>query len=29
MALASIDGYIEDEAGEFGWAAPGGEVHAL
>ena len=28
-AIASLDGYIEDEDGEFGWAAPGAEVHAF
>ncbi len=26
-ALASLDGYTEDENGEFGWAAPDEEVH--
>ena len=26
-ALASLDGYIEDERGEFDWAAPDEEVH--
>src|ERR1700719_1664843 len=28
-ALASLDGYIEDEEGKFDWAAPGEEVHAF
>lgn len=28
-ALASIDGYIEDSAGGFDWAAPDDEVHAF
>jgi dihydrofolate reductase len=28
-AIASLDGYVEDEAGEFGWAAPDEEVHAF
>jgi dihydrofolate reductase len=27
MAIASLDGYVEDEAGAFGWAAPDEEVH--
>ncbi len=27
-AIASLDGYIEDEQGEFGWATPDEEVHA-
>ena len=27
--LASLDGYIEDEAGKFDWAAPDAEVHAF
>ena len=26
-AIASVDGYIEDEQGEFGWAEPDEEVH--
>jgi dihydrofolate reductase len=26
-AIASLDGYIEDEAGKFDWAAPDEEVH--
>src|ERR1700679_46554 len=29
MAIASLDGYIEDEAGRFDWAAPDDEVHAF
>ncbi|GAA3131071.1 dihydrofolate reductase [Kribbella aluminosa] len=28
-ALASLDGYVEDAAGEFDWAAPDDEVHAF
>ncbi|WP_042371399.1 dihydrofolate reductase family protein [Streptacidiphilus neutrinimicus] len=28
-AIASLDGYVEDEKGEFGWAAPDEEVHAV
>ena len=28
-ALASLDGYIEDESGSFGWAEPDSEVHAF
>jgi dihydrofolate reductase len=28
-AIASLDGYIEDEDGEFDWAAPDEEVHAF
>ena len=28
-ALASMDGYVEDEQGKFGWAAPDEEVHAF
>ena len=28
-AIASLDGYIEDENGEFDWAAPDEEVHAF
>jgi dihydrofolate reductase len=28
-AIASLDGYIEDEDGKFGWAAPDEEVHAF
>jgi dihydrofolate reductase len=27
--IASLDGYIEDKDGRFGWAAPGEEVHAF
>jgi hypothetical protein len=26
-AITSLDGYIEDANGEFGWAAPDEEVH--
>ncbi len=29
MALASLDGYIEDSEGRFEWAAPDDEVHAF
>jgi dihydrofolate reductase len=28
-AIASLDGYIEDEHGKFDWAAPNEEVHAF
>jgi dihydrofolate reductase len=28
MAIASLDGYVADEAGKFEWAAPNEEVHA-
>jgi dihydrofolate reductase len=28
-AIASLDGYVADEEGDFGWAAPGKEVHAF
>jgi dihydrofolate reductase len=28
-AIASLDGYIEDAEGNFGWAAPDDEVHAF
>jgi dihydrofolate reductase len=28
-AIASLDGYIEDEEGKFDWAAPDDEVHAF
>ena len=28
-AIASLDGYVEDEEGKFDWAAPDEEVHAL
>jgi dihydrofolate reductase len=27
--IASLDGYVEDEQGKFGWAAPDEEVHAF
>jgi dihydrofolate reductase len=27
--IASLDGYVEDEAGNFDWAAPDAEVHAF
>jgi len=27
--LQSLDGYVADERGEFGWAAPDQEVHAF
>jgi dihydrofolate reductase len=27
-AIASLDGYVEDKRGEFGWAAPDEQVHA-
>ncbi|MBK6869817.1 MAG: dihydrofolate reductase family protein [Kineosporiaceae bacterium] len=29
LAIASLDGYVEDDAGDFGWAAPDEEVHAF
>lgn len=29
LAIASLDGYIEDEAGDFSWAMPDEEVHAF
>jgi dihydrofolate reductase len=29
QAIASLDGYVEDEEGNFDWAAPDGEVHAF
>ena len=29
MAIASLDGYVEDEAGKFDWAAPDEELHAF
>jgi dihydrofolate reductase len=29
QAIASLDGYVEDEAGNFDWAAPDDEVHAF
>ena len=28
-AIASLDGYVEDDAGTFEWAAPDEEVHAF
>jgi dihydrofolate reductase len=28
-AIASLDGYVEDSQGKFGWAAPDDEVHAF
>jgi dihydrofolate reductase len=28
-AIASLDGYVEDEQGMFDWAAPDEEVHAF
>jgi dihydrofolate reductase len=28
-AIASLDGYVEDEQGSFGWARPDAEVHAF
>ena len=28
-AIASLDGYIEDVSGQFGWAAPDDEVHSF
>ena len=28
-AIASLDGYVEDEQGGFGWAAPDEQVHAF
>lgn len=28
-AIASLDGYVADERGEFGWAAPDEEVHTF
>jgi hypothetical protein len=28
-AIASLDGYVEDEQGGFEWAAPDAEVHAF
>lgn len=28
-AITSLDGYVEDQHGEFGWAAPDEEVHAF
>ena len=29
LAIASLDGYVEDEAGKFDWAAPDEELHAF
>jgi dihydrofolate reductase len=29
LAIASLDGYVEDEHGKFEWAAPDEEVHAF
>jgi dihydrofolate reductase len=29
QAIASLDGYVEDEEANFDWAAPDGEVHAF
>ena len=29
MMIASLDGYIEDESGKFGWAEPDEEVHTF
>src|ERR1700731_3707679 len=29
LAIASLDGYVEDEKGKFDWAAPDEEVHAF
>jgi dihydrofolate reductase len=29
LAIASLDGYVEDEQGSFDWAAPDEEVHAF
>jgi dihydrofolate reductase len=29
QAIASLDGYVEDNEGNFDWAAPDGEVHAF
>jgi dihydrofolate reductase len=29
LAMASLDGFIEDEDGKFGWAEPSKEVHAF
>src|SRR5215469_8474669 len=28
-AITSLDGYVEDEHGQFGWAKPDAEVHAF
>jgi dihydrofolate reductase len=29
LAIASLDGYVEDESGRFDWAAPDEEVHSF
>src|ERR1700748_3893323 len=29
LAIASLDGYVENEQGNFDWAAPDEEVHAF
>lgn len=29
FTIASLDGYVEDESGEFGWAVPDDEVHSF
>ena len=29
LAIASLDGYVEDDQGKFDWAAPDEEVHAF
>jgi dihydrofolate reductase len=29
MSIQSLDGYIADEQGDFGWAAPGEQVHTF
>jgi dihydrofolate reductase len=29
MTIASLDGYVADREGDFGWAAPGEEAHAF
>src|SRR5215213_3486992 len=29
LTIASLDGYVADEDGEFGWAAPDEQVHAF
>ena len=29
LALTSLDGYVNDESGEFDWAAPDAQVHAF
>ncbi len=29
LAICSLDGFVEDESGNFDWAAPGEEVHAF